>query len=72
MSPVDDSPECSRAECRESARWRIEWRNPRIHAEDRTKTWVACDEHVEYLRAFLAAREFPVSVSALAPVGGVA
>jgi len=53
---------CSRAGCRETATWRIEWRNPRIHAEDRVKVWLACDEHVEFLRAFLAAREFPVRV----------
>ncbi|WP_375384465.1 hypothetical protein [uncultured Microbacterium sp.] len=49
---------------------RITWRNPRIHTGDRSKTWVACDEHVEYLRAFLAARDFPVEVSDLALVGG--
>jgi len=56
---------CSRAGCRASARWRIDWRNPRIHAADRRKTWVACDEHVAYLREFLAARDFPVEVAPL-------
>jgi hypothetical protein len=56
---------CSRAGCRASAQWRIDWRNPRIHAADRRKTWVACDEHVGYLREFLAARDFPVAVSRL-------
>lgn len=63
--PRDDSPqpaECSRASCRQPARWRVEWRNPRIHAEDRRKVWVACDEHREYLRDYLAARSFPVRV----------
>lgn len=58
---------CSRAGCRASARWRIDWRNPRIHAADRRKTWVACDEHVGYLREFLAARDFPVAVAPLSP-----
>ena len=57
--------ECSRAGCRTSATWRIDWRNPRIHAEDRRKTWVACDEHVGYLRDFLDARDFPLEVSPL-------
>ncbi|WP_019179272.1 hypothetical protein [Microbacterium yannicii] len=57
---------CSRAGCRADARWRIDWRNPRIHSSDRTKTWVACDEHRDYLRDFLAARDFPVVVAALA------
>ncbi|WP_369828696.1 hypothetical protein [Cryobacterium sp. M91] len=29
------------------------------------KTWLACDEHVDYLREFLASRDFPLTVSAL-------
>jgi len=58
--------ECSRAGCRQPASWRIDWRNPRIHSTDRRKTWVACDEHVGYLREFLAARDFPVEVAPLA------
>jgi len=53
---------CSRAGCRDAAAWRIDWRNPRIHSEDRVKTWLACDEHVEFLRDFLASRSFPVRV----------
>jgi hypothetical protein len=53
---------CSRAGCRATASWRIEWRNPRIHSADRVKVWLACGEHVDYLREFLAAREFPVAV----------
>jgi hypothetical protein len=56
---------CSRAGCRERASWRIEWRNPRIHTADRVKVWLACDEHVDFLREFLAAREFPLSVVAI-------
>jgi hypothetical protein len=56
---------CSRAGCRAPARWRVDWRNPRIHAEGRVKTWVACDEHVGYLQDFLEARDFPVSVGPL-------
>lgn len=56
---------CSRAGCRDAARWRIEWRNPRIHTADRRKIWVACDAHVVYLRGFLTSRAFPVSVAEL-------
>lgn len=56
---------CSRAGCRLPARWRVEWRNPRIHPPDRRKTWTACDDHVDYLRSFLASRSFPVEVAAL-------
>ncbi|MFC5930260.1 hypothetical protein [Cryobacterium melibiosiphilum] len=62
-SPATDT--CSRAGCRETAAWRLDWRNPRIHTEDRVKTWVACGDHVDYLREFLAARDFPLSVSPL-------
>jgi hypothetical protein len=65
MSTPHDEPTCSRAGCRAPARWRIDWRNPRIHAADRVKSWTACDEHRDYLRDYLAAREFPVSVHPL-------
>jgi hypothetical protein len=54
---------CSRAACGEPALWRVEWRNPKIHTADRVKVWLACDEHVDYLREFLAARDFPVRVA---------
>ncbi|WP_314146972.1 hypothetical protein [uncultured Leifsonia sp.] len=57
---------CSRAGCTDTAGWRIEWRNPKIHAADRVKVWLACDEHVDFLREFLAAREFPLRVLAVA------
>ena len=53
---------CSRAGCREKASWRVVWRNPRIHAADRRKVWDACDAHVDFLRDYLATRDFPVSV----------
>lgn len=64
------SATCSRAGCRSSAVWRVEWRNPKIHSPDRVKVWVACDEHRDFLRDYLAAREFPVAVRPLTPVGG--
>lgn len=53
---------CARAGCRADARWQVVWRNPRIHAADRRKIWLACDDHVSYLRDYLAARDFPVQV----------
>lgn len=52
---------CSRAGCHAGADWRIEWRNPKIHTEDRVKVWTACDEHVDFLTAFLEARSFPLT-----------
>ncbi len=57
--------ECSRAGCRATAVWSISWSNPRIHRDGRTKTWTACDDHVVFLREFLAAREFPLEVKPL-------
>lgn len=53
---------CSRAGCHSAATNRVVWRNPRIHAADREKIWLACDEHVAFLHDYLAARDFPVSV----------
>lgn len=59
-----ERPPCSRAGCRSEAAWSIVWRNPKIHAEDRRKVWLACDEHVAYLRDFLGSRGFPLEVTA--------
>lgn len=53
---------CSRAGCTADATARVEWRNPRIHDESRRKVWLACDEHRDYLRDYLAARDFPVEI----------
>ena len=60
-----DSPTCSRARCTEPATWNITWSNPKIHTDGRTKNWLACSEHLEFLREFLAARDFPLDVTAL-------
>lgn len=57
-----DRHTCSRAGCTATATSRVEWRNPRIHGPERTKIWLACVDHVDYLSAFLAARDFPVAV----------
>ncbi|MGH3689151.1 MAG: hypothetical protein ACRDT7_03250 [Microbacterium sp.] len=54
--------ECARAGCRSAATKQVVWRNPRIHAADREKIWLACDEHVDFLHDYLAARDFPVTV----------
>lgn len=60
---------CSRAGCRAEAVTAIDWRNPRIHAADRVKTWLACAEHREFLAEFLRARDFPVALRPLAAPG---
>ena len=45
---------------------------PEIHSPDRRKIWVACDEHRDFLRDYLAAREFPVAVAPLTPLAPAA
>jgi hypothetical protein len=57
------APVCSRAGCPETAVWRVNWRNPRIHAADRVKVWAACDEHRGFLADYLRSRAFPVAVT---------
>ncbi|MFJ3382846.1 MULTISPECIES: hypothetical protein [unclassified Curtobacterium] len=59
------TPVCSRAGCSTSASWRVNWRNPRIHAIDRVKIWAACDEHRDFLAGYLRSRTFPVRVTGI-------
>lgn len=60
-----EEPVCSRAGCSNPATHRIEWNNPRIHAPERIKIWLACGEHLDYLSEFLRARGFPVRIHAI-------
>jgi hypothetical protein len=41
-----------------AAAWQLRWNNPKLHAPDRRKIWLACDDHRESLSAFLSARGF--------------
>lgn len=52
------TPRCSRKDCRAPAQWVLVWNNPRVHTPDRRKTWLACDDHREYLSDFLGRRDF--------------
>ncbi|GAA1320043.1 hypothetical protein ACFSWE_05385 [Leucobacter albus] len=60
--PLEHAHTCSRAGCRDEAQWALRWRNPKIHAVDRRKTWLACDEHRDVLAAFLTDRSFPLEI----------
>lgn len=64
LGAMDAGPTCSRAGCAATAEWNVNWRNPRIHSLERVKVWLACDEHRDYLEQYLAARDFPVIVTA--------
>ena len=52
------SPQCSRKGCRAPGVWSLRWNNPKLHDPAYRKTWLACDDHREYLTAFLTARGF--------------
>ncbi|RBM17023.1 hypothetical protein [Streptomyces sp. PT12] len=57
---------CSAKGCREAARWVLAWNNPKLHTPERRKTWLACEEHREYLSRFLGVRGFLKDVVPLA------
>jgi len=66
LAARDEEPRCSRKACRTPARWSLTWRNPRIHTDGRSKTWLACDEHRAWLSDYLATRGLLLSVDAFA------
>ena len=49
---------CSARGCREPAAWGLLWNNPKLHAPERRKVWLACDTHREHLEQFLGRRGF--------------
>lgn len=49
---------CSRAGCSSPAYFKLEWRNPKIHTDGRTKHWLACPDHQSYLIEYLDSRGF--------------
>lgn len=49
---------CSAKGCRLEAAWALLWNNPRLHAPERRKVWLACDEHRVTLADFLSLRGF--------------
>ena len=53
---------CSAKDYQRPAVWALRWNNPKVHTPERRKVWLACDEHRDYLRDYLAARDFPVRV----------
>lgn len=49
---------CSAKGCRASAAWGLLWNNPKLHAPERRKVWLACGEHRAHLEQFLSRRDF--------------
>lgn len=64
----DAALKCSRKGCKADARHVLEWNNPKVHAPERRKQWLACDEHLEYLSTFLGARMFLKNVAPLTEI----
>ena len=51
-------PQCSAKGCRAGALWQLRWNNPKLHAPEYRKTWLACADHRPTLGGFLEARGF--------------
>jgi hypothetical protein len=47
---------CSARGCRAAAVWALRWNNPKLHAPERRKTWLACEGHRGQLESFLTTR----------------
>jgi hypothetical protein len=55
---MSDPVICSARGCRAPASYALVWNNPKVHAPEREKTWVACEEHRQSLADFLDLRGF--------------
>lgn len=49
---------CSARGCTSPADWGLRWNNPKIHAPERRKVWLACDAHRAHLERFLSRGDF--------------
>ena len=54
----DHSVICSAKGCRNEATYGLLWNNPKLHAPERRKAWMACDKHADSLSDFLSKRGF--------------
>jgi len=73
LEPPSGELVCSAKGCRAAATRALLWNNPRLHATERRKVWLACDEHVASLGDFLSVRGFlrdTVGVGALTDAHG--
>ncbi|MFD0636984.1 hypothetical protein [Catenulispora yoronensis] len=53
---------CSAKGCRQPAAWSVVWNNPKLHAPERRKVWLACEDHRQHLAEFLDLRGFLLGV----------
>lgn len=55
---ADQTVICSAKGCRAHAAYGLLWNNPKLHAPERRKTWLACEEHADPLSDFLSKKGF--------------
>jgi hypothetical protein len=70
---VSDPLVCSAKGCRLPARWALLWNNPKLHAPERRKVWLACEDHRVSLGEYLSVRGFlaeTVPAEAIPPGAG--
>ncbi len=60
--PTSPSLRCSAKACRATATHGVVWNNPRLHAPDRRKVWLACPDHRDSLAGFVDLRGFLIEV----------
>jgi hypothetical protein len=66
---------CSARGCSAPAEWGLRWNNPKVHAPDRRKVWLACSDHRGHLERYLSRGSFlidTVPVSELPDTAGEA
>ena len=49
---------CSAKGCHSEAAYGLLWNNPKLHAPERRKAWMACEKHADPLSDFLSKRGF--------------
>jgi hypothetical protein len=59
---MSESTVCSARDCQATASYALVWNNPKIHAPEREKIWLACDKHRRFLADFLDLRGFMLRV----------
>lgn len=57
-----DQQICSAKGCQQTALYTMVWNNPKVHTPEREKTWLACEQHRDWLSSFLEKREFLLRV----------
>ena len=62
--------QCSSKGCRAAAVYQLRWNNPQLHSPEARKTWLACEEHRDWLSDFLRARGFLRDVGKLPSASG--